>query len=286
MCVRTRSGSTAFSSSNTSLTSPPDVRQEAVAEARGRRTSTSPAPRGTRPRSRAPRRRARPRAARTTHVTCELGLRARTSARIVAAAADLDVVGVTADRENAADAVATLPASVNAEHQPTVRGAATICHGARPLSSERVELLLVLDRVHRLPEPVVAVRDAARPRSISRANGSSTSSSPGSMSSRIVAAEDEEAAVDPDVGLRRVGSIDRTTPSASASTTWYSRRGLHRDEEAGLPARSSVSIMSSSGASVSPSPYVARNSLVVADVRLDREEPLADRRRGRPCRRT
>ncbi len=134
------------------------------------------------------------------------------------------------------------------------RGRSQTAHGRLPRLGERLERLLVLERVHRCPEPVVrcAIRS---PRSISRWNGSCTSSSPGSMYVEDVGAEDEVAPVDPDVGVVDVADrLHLCRRLERDGVEGVVRRAARRGRSRPCRMRRSSSISSGSGASVSVSP--------------------------------
>ena len=82
---------------------------------------------------------------------------------------------------------------------------------------DRVEILLVLDRVHRRPEPVVAIDDQLP--CADEASGLVHDVLARAQIVEDVLPEHEEAAVDADVGLS-IGWIALTSPSSPASTTW------------------------------------------------------------------
>ena len=107
-----------------------------------------------------------------------------------AAAADLDVVGVGAEREQARRAGRRAAPSRAAASGEAPLATAPTCgarlelfqssHGACAALVQVLEPLLVLERVHRRPEALVRLGEQLA-LGISRWNGSSTSSSPGCM---------------------------------------------------------------------------------------------------------
>ena len=159
----------AFSSSKTSFTSPPTYGRNPSRKSWTHDLASRRRRRGTRPRS--ARASSRALAGRAEHdpVDLELGLRASQREQRPAAA-DLDVVGVGAERRRTLRSGPRRPPRARARAlacRPESRS--TLRQGARPDSSMLVEPLLVLDRVHRRPEALVADRRAARSRSIRRA---------------------------------------------------------------------------------------------------------------------
>ena len=136
---------------------PADVRAGSRRGTRGRERRPTPRRRGTPPRSPAPRRSRSPLAASTTQVTSSSGTSSREREQRPPAA-DLDVVRMTADREDAPNG-RVAPPSARLEHQPRSAPRGARARDASPLEHDRVEILLVLDRVHRRPEAVVAVHD-------------------------------------------------------------------------------------------------------------------------------
>ena len=148
------------------------------------------------------------------------------------AAADLDVVAMSAEAQDPRERRGRLRERL--EHRSGAdrssgasvdSGGGTLAvasvshtfHGPFP-ARDLLERLLLLQRVHRRPEPLVCWRTAAD-LAASRTNGSSTSSSPVRCSRRSPA-EDEVAAVDPEVRVASGSTPPSTTVGLVVSTTW------------------------------------------------------------------
>ena len=206
-------------SSNTSFTSPPTY---------GKYPSRNPCTttvaivrrrRGTPPRSRAPRRSRSPVGAEHDPVTATSGARCVSASRV--APHPISMSSAWAPRASTRRALRRA-GEREAEHQRR-RGVGRPSADAPPGSvaalRERVEPLLVLDRVHRLPEARRTGTRAARLASISRANGSIDELLAGVDLVEDVAPEHEEAAVDPHVRLLHVLDRARRRRPSSACTT-------------------------------------------------------------------
>ena len=151
---------------------------------------------------------------------------------------------------------------------------------------QRLEALPVLDRVHRPEEALVRVRD--RPR---RA-GSASRTSPRrarrpARSSRAARAGSTKKPPLIRTSDALMSSTDVTIPSSSVIDSMCALNCGRTDRNwISFPDARNASSIRSRGASVSPSPYVAKNSSSSLEVLLDRLETLADRRLHARCRRT
>ncbi len=198
-----------FSSSKTSLTCAAEVGEEAVAElvehdASARRRPAEEAP----PRSRVPRAARVPCALSTTQVTSSAGRALERASAACRRSRSRCRRRGSRSRARRCDRRAGEPSEPAASATTACRaGSAVDARSAHATAARRLEQaleeLLVLERVHRRPEAVVAVGDELVRRDQALRNGSSTRSSPARDVVEDLAAEDEEAAIDPEVRVAR-----------------------------------------------------------------------------------
>ena len=192
-----------------------DVREEAVAERRGRSPSLARRRRETPRRSPEPPSRALRRLAKTTHVTSSSG-RVRASVSIVPPQ-PISMSSAWQPSASTRAAARCVPAATGRARQSSSSGRAPrrrrARQGALPVSTSASRRCLSLIVSIGCPEALVAVGDQlARARSAAERLDRPAPRPAGSR--RALAPEDEEPAVDPDVG-RWMSSIARTIPSAS-----------------------------------------------------------------------
>ena len=161
-----------------------------------------------------------------------------------AAAADLDVVGVApiaSTRRSGAPSPTGERASIRRASARWSRCSPTCATAPRPglVRAPRGAAWSLIVSIGP-KKPVVAGRRSPRRGAISFANVSSTSSSPGSIQSRISRRQDEEAAVDPHLGVAHV--LDREHRAVvRRDTRWALNCGRTERNIASLPAARNAS---------------------------------------------